>query len=141
MIFEDVLRQQGFAATRAGRHSAQHHPRSEDDLRVAREEVIRDRGEIESGQLARILLLVRDSADQNFRQRRRFLVGQRGCQPAPELVAFGEVTDDRALRLLVRKNLFQEVLDVVNLIGNEAHQLLKPPVFLARNLAEQDVVE
>ena len=42
---------------------------------------------------------------------------------------------------LVVEDLFQKILDVVNLIRHEPKDLLKSPVFLARELPEQDVVE
>src|SRR5260370_10433799 len=141
VVFENIFRQQRLAPSRTRRHSADHDARSEDDLRIAREEIIRNRRQIETWQLARVLSLVRNSTDENLGQRGRLLLGERGRQPASEFVALREIANDRAARLLVVEDLFKQILDVIDLIRDETQQLLKTTVFFARELSEQDVIK
>ena len=76
VILEDVLRKQRFASSRLCRHRGDDDAVADDDLRIAHEEKIRDRKQIECRQIAALLFLVRNSADQDFGERRWRLIEQ-----------------------------------------------------------------
>src|SRR5207244_7432827 len=121
-------------------HAADHDTVAEDDLRVAGEEEIRDRVELELRQLA-ASLLARQAADQHLRERARGLLAQPVREAAREAVAPGEIANDQLLRLLILKHFLEEILRVEDVVGDEADELLEAPVLLAGHLAVEDVVE
>src|SRR5205823_11341165 len=100
------------------------------DLRVAGEEKIRDRVELELRQLA-APLLARQAADQHLGERARRLFAQPIGEAAREAVAPGEIADDQLLRLLVFEHFLEEILRVEDVVGDEADELLEAPVLLA----------
>src|SRR3954463_14844059 len=52
-----------------------------------------------------------------------------------------EIAHDQLFDLVVFQRFLEEVLHVEHIIGDEAEELLKPSMFLARDLPVQDVVE
>ena len=53
----------------------------------------------------------------------------------------GEVANDAAFDVIVDEHFFEKIFDVVNLVGDEADDLLKSPMLLTRDLAVQNVVK
>ena len=141
MILEDVFRQQRFAAARLRRHRRDHDAVADDDLRIAHEEVVRNGKKIERRQIACLLSLVRNAADQNLHELGRFPVVEPRRQAPRQVIPFREIAHDGALHVVVLEDFFEEIGDLVHVIRDEPDELLEPAMFFARDLPVKDVVE
>src|ERR1700726_1579582 len=140
-MLEDIFRKKGLAATGLRGHAAEDNPAAQDDLRIAREEVIRNRNEIEGRQRSRTVVFFWNAADEHLGQRAGRQFAQPALQAAAELVSLRQIAKHFRFDLFVFEDFFQQVLDVVNFTGDESEELLKSPMLFASNLAVENVVE
>ena len=141
VMFEDILGEERLAAPGLCGHAAKNHAAAEDDLGVTGEEIVRHWHEIERGQRTRSIALLRNAADQHFGQRRGRLLPKTTLQPTAEFVSLGKIAKHFALDLIVFKDFFQQVLDVIDLAGYESEELLKAAMLFTSDLAVKNVIE
>ncbi len=138
---EERAREERLALARLGRHRGDHHAVADHDQRVALEEVVGERRQLERAAAERLGVGGARPLDQAGGELRRRQVRQARQEVRGDGVLALELGEQLAARRRARQHVGEQVLAVQHLDAGLPHHGAEQVVLVARLLAVEDVVE